>query len=161
MINHDIQTEEYNHLHRFRSKVMYHGLEVINSQEFLTWFISHSHANVAKIRCEKRRDKPEKKDLQRYESLEDGRWMKRKIQYAIMAHVFTPNNRHFTEHVNDDDALVPIFTCLLVDSSLFLLCKRYNLHTIKLVKLKMKIIHLTEILCYSQSTSYIIKKNYE
>ena len=29
------------------------------------------------------------KDLQRYESLEDGRWMKRKIKYAIMAHVFT------------------------------------------------------------------------
>ena len=64
------------------------------------------------------------KDLQRYESLEDGRWMKRKIKYAIMAHVFTPNNRHFTEHVNDDDALVPIFTCLFLDSSPLLIMQK-------------------------------------
>ena len=46
--------------------------------------------NVCKNMMRERHEINRGTDLQRYESLEDGRWMKRNIKYAIMAHVFTP-----------------------------------------------------------------------
>ena len=91
-----------------------------------------------------------RRDLQRYES---HGWQvdeEENIVDAIMAHVFTT-----TGILLNDDALVPIFACLQVNSSLFLLFKRYNLHTFTRAKNILSNVHFNNLLI-NGNTNYLV-----
>ena len=118
-------TEDSINLHRFRSNVIYLGLNVINSLEFWTRNIQLTCKPLQKdYGAKKTRDK--KKSAKVWIKL-DGRWTKRKIVCDNGTRLHHYNNRHFNTRWCPCSNIC-LFASQLLPSYYY--SKRYNLHVI-------------------------------